>query len=67
MPLMDGASATQAIREMNGPNFTAPIIATTALTMSGDREELLAKGLDDYISKPFNKAELRTVISRWLG
>lgn len=66
MPVMDGVSATAAIRNLDAPKVSAPIIAMTALTMSGDREELLAKGLDDYISKPIKKPELQAILRKWL-
>ncbi len=67
MPVMDGVTATSTIREIKDPKVTAPIIAMTAFTMSGDREEILDKGLDDYISKPINKKQLYAMLAKWLG
>ncbi len=55
MPLMDGLEATRLIREFNS---SIPIIAQTAHTLSGDREESLNAGCNDYISKPINRSEL---------
>jgi CheY-like chemotaxis protein len=54
MPVMDGIIATKKIREIeSGINNQTPIIAITANAMSGDRENCLAVGMNDYISKPF--------------
>jgi PAS domain S-box-containing protein len=64
MPEMDGEEATKIIRRKNS-NFKQPwIIAMTAHALEGDRERFLAKGMDDYISKPLNVAELHRVLKR---
>ena len=58
MPLMDGVTATKAIRNLAGPQKDVPIIALTANAMSGDREKYLHHGMTDYISKPIDPIEL---------
>ncbi|WP_288365404.1 ATP-binding protein [uncultured Marinobacter sp.] len=64
MPVMDGYEATQRIRQ-NPEWKDLPIIAVTANVMQGDREDCLASGMNDYITKPYKREELRTVIDRW--
>ena len=65
MPRMNGIDATAAIRALRGPKSEVPIIAMTANAMDGDRETLLAAGMDDYISKPFSMVQLTDTIEAW--
>ncbi|MFM2226382.1 MAG: hypothetical protein RJA07_2584 [Bacteroidota bacterium] len=59
MPVMDGIAATKAIREHQDISLQCiPIIALTAVAMENDKEKLLKDGMNDYISKPFNPADL---------
>lgn len=62
MPELDGLEATKEIRKFNK---NIPIIAQTAFAMSGDRENAILQGCNDYISKPINKKELINIIIKY--
>jgi light-regulated signal transduction histidine kinase (bacteriophytochrome)/CheY-like chemotaxis protein len=66
MPGMDGIEATIAIREKEGSTgLHQPVIAMTALAMTGDREHCLAAGMDGYLSKPIDLQQLDEVLARY--
>ncbi len=65
MPELDGYEATRQLREQNSQNRDIPVIAMTANAMQGDREQCLAAGMNDYISKPLLMDELAETIERW--
>ena len=64
MPEMDGLEAARFIRARMPPARQPRIIAMTAYAMKGDREQCLAAGMDDYISKPVKMEELKRVLER---
>jgi len=67
LPEMDGCSATRAIRAAEPAGRRVPIIALTANAMPEDREQCLAAGMDDYLSKPIRVPVLAEVLRRWVG
>ncbi len=74
MPEMDGYDASRKIREYEASscfpgNETTriPIIALTAHAMKGDSNSCIAAGMDDYLSKPFNREQLAETLGRWLS
>ncbi len=62
MPEMNGLEAIRLIRAESSLN-QIPIVALTALAMPGDREQCLAAGADDYLSKPIQIERLTTVLN----
>lgn len=67
MPDMDGFEATEIIRRHEKPGQRIPIIAMTASVLPEDRARCLAVGMDDYLSKPLNRSDLRVILERWLN
>ena len=67
MPGLDGYETTRRIRQLSQKKLREmPIIAMTAHALIGDREKALAAGLDDYVTKPIDVAELGNTLTRWL-
>ena len=67
MPVMSGEEATAAIRRGDGGvlNPQIPVIAMTANALDSDRQEALAAGMDDYITKPIVPQVLADTLARW--
>src|SRR4029077_8335386 len=78
MPLVDGFEATRLIRQREADvqesaatyspeTHHIAIVALTANAMKGDRERCLASGMDDYLTKPLRKKDLKGVLDRWIS
>ena len=64
MPQINGFELYTLLREEH--KYTKPIIAATALAVSGDKEKMLMHGFDAYISKPIDMQELKTTLEHYL-
>jgi CheY-like chemotaxis protein/HPt (histidine-containing phosphotransfer) domain-containing protein len=65
MPILDGYAATRELRgDLKWRDL--PIIAMTANAMVGDREKVLAAGMNDHIAKPINISEMFATLARWV-
>ncbi len=68
MPGLNGLEATQAIRQHekdSGRLQRLPIVALTAHAMANEREALLKSGMDDYLTKPVQEAQLAHMMAKW--
>ena len=65
MPEIDGLEAARRIRARWSRPEGPWLIAITANALRGDREKCLAAGMDDYISKPLKRTELKTALERY--
>ena len=68
MPNMNGIEATKVILEMEKSKSLShtPIIALTANALKGDRERFIAAGMDEYLTKPVNKAQILEIFTKFL-
>jgi CheY-like chemotaxis protein/HPt (histidine-containing phosphotransfer) domain-containing protein len=68
LPDMDGLTAARTIRQHEHTSKAprTPIIALTAHALHEHREACLAAGMDEYLSKPFTRSQLRSLLRRWL-
>jgi PAS domain S-box-containing protein len=78
MPELDGLEAVAELRNLIAelniaprnvslPLVLPPIVALTANAFSEDRQRCLDVGMDDYLSKPFERADLEAILDRWCG
>jgi len=69
MPVMDGIEATHEILDYEEDEEVphVPIVALTANALKGDRERFLNEGMDEYITKPIETAELLYVLNKFLS
>jgi len=66
MPVMDGYQATRKLRQ--DPRYSSlPVIAMTANAMVGDKEKCLDAGMNDFIAKPIDVAQLFGTLARWIA
>ncbi|HEU5036376.1 MAG TPA: response regulator [Nocardioides sp.] len=65
MPRLDGFDATRQVRAQEPAGRRVPIVAMTASALEGERERCLAAGMDDYLTKPVDPAELERSLRTW--
>ena len=66
MPEMDGYELSRAIRSSEAGTQRMPIVALTANAIKGEAEHCLAAGMNGYLSKPAQLADLKAVLQEWL-
>jgi len=67
MPVMDGYEAAEMIRMTERATSNhVPIVALTASALQGERQRCLNSGMDEYLTKPFTKYAMKSVIDRCL-
>jgi CheY-like chemotaxis protein len=66
MPEMDGLETARRVRALPTPAARLPIVALTANAMASDRMKCLAAGMDDFLPKPFDPADLNAMLDKWL-
>lgn len=62
MPVLDGRSATREIREGNGASRGSRIVALTANALASERADFIAHGMNDVLTKPLKKTDLRNLL-----
>lgn len=67
MPNMDGVETTGRIRQLEPSSKHTPIIALTAHALAGEKENLISKGMDDYLTKPIDENQMQKAIKQWTG
>jgi len=67
MPVLDGFSATDAIRAAEPDGTHTPILAMTAGALDADRQRCVEVGMDDFLVKPVRQLDLDEALQRWIG
>lgn len=65
MPGVDGLEATRRIRRFSTARANIPVIAITANAMTGDEQRCLEAGMNDYVTKPIDRARLLGKVAEW--
>ncbi len=65
MPVMDGITCCQNLRQEETPNKTTPVVALTANVMEVDRQSCLQAGMQDFLAKPLDTKLLKQALERW--
>lgn len=67
MPVMDGVEATKRIRSLPDPYYqNLPILALTADAVQGVKEEFLAAGMNDFVSKPIAMKDISSALRKFI-
>jgi PAS domain S-box-containing protein len=68
MPVMDGYEATRHIRQWEAEHHQPrlPVVALTASAFEEDRDQCMAAGMDDFLTKPINADQLLAILAKWL-
>ncbi|CAI6052450.1 PAS domain S-box protein [Cohnella sp. JJ-181] len=67
MPVVNGLDATRAIRQKLPSGQMPRIVAVTANALKSDRENCIAAGMDDYVSKPVKRDVIRKILRQHAG
>ena len=67
MPGLDGRETCRRLRQSETGGRRVPVIAVTAHTRTEEQEACLAAGMDDFLVKPFQAADLAAMLDRWTG
>ena len=65
MPELSGMEAAKEIRKAPGPRSQVPIVALTAHVMENVKEEVIAAGMQDHLSKPISRKDVENAIVKW--